>query len=59
VFIVTHAPLAIREEGVEPLLCFGKDDRGVHVVHGKDHPALKNWDGVPDLASIFSSRVLG
>jgi len=59
VFIATHSPLVVQEEGVEPLLCFSRDDEGVQIVHGKDHPALKEWNGVPDLASIFSSRVLG
>ena len=59
VFIATHSPLVVQEEGVEPLLCFSKGEKGVQVVHGKDHPALKDWNGVPDLASIFSSRVLG
>jgi energy-coupling factor transporter ATP-binding protein EcfA2 len=59
VFVATHSPLVVQQAGVKPLLCFSRDDKGVHVVHGKDHPVLKEWNGVPDLGSIFSSRVLG
>ena len=59
VFIATHSPLVVQEEGVEPLLCFSKDENGVHITPGRNHPALKDWTGLPDLASIFSSRVLG
>jgi hypothetical protein len=59
VFIATHSPLVVQEEGVGPLLCFTRDEKGVHVIPGKQHPALQDWKGVPDLASVFSSRVLG
>ncbi|MGA3190084.1 MAG: AAA family ATPase [Bryobacteraceae bacterium] len=60
VFIATHSPLVIQEVGPGPLLCFTRENAtGVRIVHGPNHPALKNWDGTPDLSSIFSSRVLG
>jgi predicted ATP-dependent endonuclease of OLD family len=59
VFIATHSPLVVQEEGVDVLLCFSRDDQGVHTVAGNKHPALQDWKGVPDLATIFSSRVLG
>jgi predicted ATPase len=59
VFIATHSPLVVQEEGVDVLLCFTRDDQGVHTVPGNKHPALQDWKGVPDLATIFSSRVLG
>ena len=59
VFIATHSPLVVQQEGIEPLLCFSRDARGVRVTKGSHHPAFSNWNGVPDLASIFSSRVLG
>ena len=60
VFIATHSPLVIQEVGAKPLLCFTRENAtGVRIVHGPNHPALKSWDGSPDLSSIFSSRVLG
>lgn len=59
VFVATHSPLVVQEAGAGPLLCFRKDDRGVHVIRGLKHSALKNWKGVPELSSIFASRVLG
>ena len=59
VFVATHSPLVVQEAGLEPLLCFTRDANGVHIVRGAKHPAMKNWTGVPDLASIFASRVLG
>jgi predicted ATPase len=59
VFIATHSPLVVQEEGVDVLLCFSRDDKGVHAIPGNKHPALEDWKGVPDLATIFSSRVLG
>jgi predicted ATPase len=60
VFVATHSPLVVQQVGVKPLLCFTRDENtGIHIVHGENHPALKHWDGTPDLASIFASRVLG
>ncbi|HEX3748074.1 MAG TPA: AAA family ATPase [Bryobacteraceae bacterium] len=59
VFVATHSPMVVQQAGVRPLLCFTRGANGIQIVHGKDHPALKQWDGTPDLASIFASRVLG
>jgi predicted ATPase len=60
VFIATHSPLVVQQVGPNPLLCFTRDpETGIHVIHGKDHSALKDWQGTPDLSSIFASRVLG
>jgi hypothetical protein len=60
VFLATHSPLLVQQVGAKPLLCFTRDEKtGVHIIRGQNHPALKDWHGTPDLASIFSSRVLG
>jgi predicted ATPase len=60
VFVATHSPLVVQQVGAKPLLCFTRDKKtGVQIIHGEDHPALKDWEGSPDLASIFASRVLG
>lgn len=60
VFVATHSPLVVQQAGVEPLLCFRRSGQGgVQILSGARHPALKEWNGVPDLATIFASRVLG
>jgi predicted ATPase len=60
VFVATHSPLVVQQVGAKPLLCFTRDEKaGVRIVHGENHQALKDWQGSPDLASIFASRVLG
>ena len=60
VFVATHSPLVVQQIGVKALLCFTRNEkRGVSIIHGSDHPALRHWDGSPDPASIFESRVLG
>jgi predicted ATPase len=60
VFVATHSPLVVQQAGVKALLCFTRNEkRGVSIIHGSNHPALRQWKGSPDLASIFESRVLG
>jgi predicted ATPase len=60
VFVATHSPLVVQQVGAKPLLCFTRDEKaGVQIVHGENHSALKDWQGSPDLASIFTSRVFG
>lgn len=60
VFIATHSPLVVEQVGPAPLLCFRRHAQsGVIITSGADHPALRDWDGTPDLGSIFSARVFG
>jgi len=60
VFIATHSPLVVQQVGPRPLLCFARgEDTGVRVTHARSHSALRDWDGSPELSTIFSSRVLG
>lgn len=60
VFVATHSPLVVQQVGAKPLLCFTRDEKaGVQIVHGEEHRALLDWEGNPDLGSIFASRVLG
>ena len=60
VFVATHSPIVVQQVEVESLLCFRRNpESGVSIVSGKAHPALKDWDGTPDLGSIFISRILG
>jgi predicted ATPase len=60
VFVATHSPLVVQQVGAKPLLCFTRDEKnGIQIVHGENHSALKDWEGIPDLATIFASRVFG
>ena len=60
VLVATHSPLVVQQVGVSSLLCFTRrEGSGVSITSGSAHPALKNWSGSPDLATIFASRVLG
>jgi len=57
--LATHSPLVVQQIGKEPLLCFSYDDEGTHVYPAKQVPALAQWDGTPDLATIFAMGILG
>jgi predicted ATPase len=60
VFVATHSPIVVQLVEVDSLLCFSRNPQtGVKIVSGKTHPAFKDWDGTPDLGSIFISRILG
>jgi len=60
VFVATHSPIVVQQVDVAALLCFSRTPQtGVRIVSGKSHPALIDWDGTPDLGSIFMSRILG
>ena len=42
------------------VLCFARDkDGATAIVHGADHPKLKNWKNEIDLGTLFASGVLG
>ncbi len=56
--LATHSPFVVQQCGVEPLLCFSRDDDGTHITAGLNHPMLANWDGSPDLGIVFSAGVL-
>lgn len=58
VFLATHSAQVVQQVGPVPLLCFSRQPEGVRVVPGKEHPAFQEWDGVPDLATIFSAGIL-
>jgi predicted ATPase len=56
--LATHSPFVVQQCGVEPLLCFSRDEQGTHVTPGSDHPIMKKWDGTPDLGIVFAAGVL-
>jgi len=57
--LATHSPLVVQQVGKDPLLCFTYTDRGTQIHGMQDHPALSEWDGTPDLATIFAMGILG
>jgi len=59
VLLTTHSPFAVQHTGIEPLLCFSFEDSQTKVTAGPKHPLLMEWDGAPDLATIFASGLLG
>lgn len=56
--LATHSPFVVQQCGVEPLLCFRRDEDGAHVTQGEKHLMLKTWDGTPDLGIVFAAGVL-
>lgn len=56
--LATHSPFVVQQCGVEPLLCFSRDEQGAHITSGAEHPMLKAWDGTPDLGIVFAAGVL-
>jgi predicted ATPase len=56
--ITTHSPLVVQQVGPKPLLCFKRMEKGVEIIPGPDHPALKDWDGTPDLGIFFAASIL-
>ncbi len=59
VLVATHSPLVVQQVGREALLCFSRGVAGTSIVHGPFHPRLEEWEGVPDLATIHASGILG
>jgi predicted ATPase len=56
--LATHSPFVVQHCGVEPLLCFSRDEDGTHITPGLNHPMLSSWDGTPDLGIVFAAGVL-
>jgi len=57
--VATHSPMVVQQVGKDRLICFSRDEEGgVNIQSGKNHPALKEWDGTPDLAAFFAMGVL-
>jgi len=41
------------------ILFFTKDEYGlINVVPGNEHPKLREWEGMPDLGTLFASGML-
>jgi predicted ATPase len=56
--LATHSPFVVQQCGIESLLCFSRDEHGTHIIPGPKHPALKDWEGTPDLGIVFAAGLL-
>lgn len=56
--LATHSPFVVQQCGIQPLLCFSRNDDGTHITPGAEHPSLKMWDGTPDISTVFAAGVL-
>jgi predicted ATPase len=60
VLVASHSPVVLAQVEPKQILCFAKSTAGESdVVLGSDHPALRDWKGVPNLAELYASGVLG
>ena len=60
VLVATHSPLILGLAEPVQLLCFARNPSGaVSIVSGDRHPALRNWRGEVDLATLYAAGVLG
>lgn len=59
VFLATHSPAVLRLAEPKEILCFSKMASGaVDIIHGDQHPRLKNWRKDVDLATLHGAGVL-
>ncbi|HOV34210.1 MAG TPA: AAA family ATPase [Candidatus Hydrogenedens sp.] len=60
VFLATHSPIILGVAKPDDVLCFAKNSSGsISIIRGTEHPALKNWQGTPNLSVLYASGVLG
>ena len=60
VLLATHSPVILAMADPADVLCFAKNDEGAtDIVTGREHPALREWQGDPSLGSLFAAGVLG
>jgi len=59
VWVTTHSPIVVAVTELNDLLCMRQTDAGgVEIIRGSEHPKLKEWKGMPELANLFSAGVL-
>ena len=60
VLVATHSPAFLKLSDPREVLCFAKDDEGAtDIIHGKDHPILRDWQGSVDMDALFATGVIG
>ncbi len=60
VLTATHSPAFLKLVQPVEALCFAKDGEGAtDIVHGPDHPHLRDWQGRADMDLLFATGVIG
>ena len=60
VLLATHSAVLLSHAELEHVLCFAKNDQGgTAVVPARNHPALIDWHGSPNISDFFAGGVLG
>ena len=60
VLVATHSPAFLKLSNEHEVLCFAKDAEGAtDIIHGKDHPILRDWQGSVDMDTLFATGVIG
>ena len=60
VLVATHSPAFLKLSDPKEVLCFAKDDEGAtDIIHGRDHPILRDWQGSVDMDALFATGVIG
>ena len=60
ILLATHSPVVVSIASEDQVLCFAKDARGAtDIVLGREHPALRDWQGQTNLGVLFAGGVLG
>lgn len=59
VWISTHSPVVLARTALTDILAARlNDDGSADVIHGDQHPRLRDWQGSIDIGSLFASGVL-
>lgn len=60
ILVATHSPVILSLARAEDVLCFAKaKDGSTDIVRGREHPALREWKGTPNLGVLLGSGFLG
>ena len=60
ILLATHSPVILSMADAGQVLCFKKTEEGAtDIIRGRDHPALRDWQGDPNLSVLFAAGVLG
>jgi predicted ATPase len=59
ILLATHSPVILSVVDPDSVLCFAKNSDGVtDIVAGREHPALREWQGAENLGALFAGGVL-
>ncbi len=59
VLLATHSPVVVSMAKMDQVLCFARTSQSATaVVHGPEHPKLRDWKGDTDLGTLLAAGVL-